>query len=196
MYDIPTSITVNDTEYCITNKGDYRVIIACLEALDDTNLTKQERLFASLIIFYEDINSIMDIVYLDNDVLESLIKEMFAFINCGQTESPGAKTNYKLINWEQDSQLICSAINKVANFEIRAIPYLHWWTFMGYYLAVGESALSTVVGIRHKMVTGKKLEKYENTFVQDNPQYFNVDLSSTEQRELDELANLLWKESR
>jgi hypothetical protein len=39
-------------------------------------------------------------------------------------------------------------------------------------MAIGDGALATVVGIRDKIARGKKLEKYEQDFKRDNPQYF------------------------
>jgi hypothetical protein len=63
---------------------------------------------------------------------------------------------------------------------------------MAYFNAVGESALATVVGIRDKIAKGKKLEKYERQFRQDNPQYFTWDMRTLKQKEDDELLNQLW----
>lgn len=63
---------------------------------------------------------------------------------------------------------------------------------MGYFNAVGESALSTVVSIRSKIAKGKKLEKYEQEFRKENPQYFTWDMRTLKQKEEDELLNQLW----
>lgn len=189
MYEIPTTITVGSTEYRIRNKGDYRMVLDCFSALQDASLNSNERLFCSLIIFYDDINCIADINKFED--LEEAATKMFDFFNCGRSQSIGKKMNHKLIDWEQDSQIICSAINKVANKEVRAEPYIHWWTFMGYYSAVGESLLSTIVSIRDKIVRGKKLEKYERTFRQENPEYFVWNTNSIDD-EAEELFNELW----
>ena len=189
MYEIPTTITVGSTEYQIRNKGDYRMVLDCFSALQDASLNSNERLFCSLIIFYEDINCIADINKFED--LEEAATKMFDFFNCGRSQSIGKKMNHKLIDWEQDSQIICSAINKVANKEVRAEPYIHWWTFMGYYSAVGESLLSTIVSIRDKIVRGKKLEKYERTFRQENPEYFVWNTNNIDD-EAEELFNELW----
>lgn len=189
MYEIPTTITVGSTEYRIRNKGDYRMVLDCFSALQDASLNSNERLFCSLIIFYEDINCIADINKFED--LEEAATKMFDFFNCGRSQSVGKKMNHKLIDWEQDSQIICSAINKVANKEVRAEPYIHWWTFMGYYSAVGESLLSTIVSIRDKIVRGKKLEKYERTFRQENPEYFIWNTNNIDE-EAEELFNELW----
>ena len=189
MYEIPTTITVGSTEYRIRNKGDYRMVLDCFSALQDASLNSNERLFCSLIIFYEDINCIADINKFED--LEEAATKMFDFFNCGRSQSIGKKMNHKLIDWEQDSQIICSAINKVANKEVRAEPYIHWWTFMGYYSAVGESLLSTIVSIRDKIVRGKKLEKHERTFKQENPEYFIWNTNNIDE-EAEELFNELW----
>ena len=190
MYEIPTSITIEDTVFHIRNNGDYRMVLDCFNALQDAELTKQERLFVSLIIFYEDINSIEDLEKFPN--IEDAVSEMYNFFNCGQVQGIGKNVNYKLIDWEQDSQLICSAINKVANKEVRAEPYIHWWTFMGYYSAIGESLFSTIVNIRDKTMKGKKLEKYEREFKRDNPEYFVWNARSIEDKEADALLKEIW----
>ena len=131
MFEIPTTIELGGKEFNIRNRGDYRTILDCFAALEDAELDKQERLFASLIIFYEDINSIEDIYKLGD--IETAINEMYKFFNCGSDESSGRKVNHKLMDWKQDEQLIASAVNKVAGTEVRSVEYLHWWTFMGYY---------------------------------------------------------------
>lgn len=189
MYEIPTSIVIGDREYQITNAGDYRMVLDCFNALEDDELTASERLLAALIIFYIDFSSVED-VYLDPN-LEELSTKMFEFFNCNQM-SVGVKTNYKLIDWEQDSQLICSAVNKVANTEIRSVPYIHWWTFMGYYTAIGDSPITTIIHIRNKLMTGKPLEKHERQFKYENPQYFAWKSKSAEDNEADRLVRELW----
>lgn len=190
LYTLPTSVETDNREYIIRNKGDFRVVLDCFSALNDPELTKQARLLTCLIIFYEDFNSLEDIEEARDD-LETLVNEMMIFFNGGQEES-GRKVNYRLIDWDKDASMVCSAINKVAGKEVRAEEYLHWWTFLGYYMAVGESALSTVVGIRSKIVKGQKLEKHEKEFRQENPQYFNWNSKSVEEQELDRMAAEMW----
>lgn len=183
MYEIPTAVKINDRNFAIRNNGDYRVILDCFQALADVELDDRERILASLIIFYPEFDEIDD--------LQKAVEEMYNFFNCG-SDNVGTKSNHKLIDWEQDSQLICSAINKVANTEIRSEPYIHWWTFMGYYTAIGESPISTIIHIRDKMVSGKSLEKHEREFRMKNPQYFVWNSKTSEQMEADRLVKELW----
>lgn len=190
MFEIPTSIFINDIELKIRNRGDYRMVLDCFSALNDVELSKSERVLAALIIFYEDFNDLDTIANYAH--IEEAIKQMYWFFNCGDDKGVGANRHHKLIDWQNDQQLIASAVNRVANTEIRALEYLHWWTFMGYYLAIGESPLATVVGIRSKLSEGKKLEKYEKKFKNDNPQYFIWDSKSVEDKEAEEAIMSLW----
>ena len=192
MYGLPVTISANNTVYPIRENGDYRMVLDCFDVLNDVDLSENERILAFLIIFYEDFNDVESVLSVKEGELKPLIDNAFLFFNCGQPHNPAADVNFKTIDWSQDEQLISSAINKVAGKEVRAEPYIHWWTFMGYFNAVGESALSTVVGIRAKIAKGKKLEKYEQQFRQDNPQYFTWDRRTIKQKEDDELLNQIW----
>ena len=191
MYELQTSVEVNGASFGIRNKGDFRMVLDCFRALNDPELTPLERLYACLIIFYEDFNSPDDVID-QNEQIEGLQQAMFTFFNCGDTQVSSNTNNKKLVDWEKDSNLIIPAINTVAHTEVRALPYLHWWTFFGYYMSIGESLFTTVVSIRKKQATKEKLEKYEKQFVQDNPDYFNIDYRSTEQKAADEYFRNLW----
>ena len=190
MYDLPTSIFIEDKEYKIREAGDFRVVLDCFSALGDIELGEDDRILASLIIFYEDFNDIEDIPQ-DEDTLRTLIKEMMIFFNCGQEDNNNTPSP-KLIDWEKDAQMIMAAVNNVAGKEVRAEKYLHWWTFTGYYMSVGESMLATIVSIRNKILKDEKLEKWEQKFRRENPNYFNWNSKSIEDMELDQLMHELW----
>ncbi len=193
MFELPTSITIDGDNYPIRNQGDFRMVLDCFKCLQDIELTEQERILVALCIFYEDVTGVECVqeVFNTDSKLAAAVEEMYNFFNCGQ-ESVGAARNHKLIDWEKDSQVIVSAINNVAKKEIRAETYIHWWTFMGYYLAIGECPLSTIVNIRDKIVRGKKLEKWEQDFKLNNPEYFNWNFKSVEEEELDNYIRELW----
>lgn len=189
MYEIPTTIIFeNGDAIPIRNRGDFRMVLDCFEALDDAELDLKERLFSSLIIFYEPLQSIFDLDILPD--IEEAVKKMFQFFNCGEENTK--TSGKKLIDWKKDSQLISSAINKVAGKEIRFEPYIHWWTFSGYYMAIDDSPISTIIQIRNKLMTGEKLEKHEVKFRRMYPDYFIWNNKSVEDKELDALVNQLW----
>lgn len=189
-YDLPTSITIEDRSYAITNRGDFRMVLDCFSALSDIELGEDYRVLASLLIFYEDFNDIDDIPQ-DENTLRALVKEMMIFFNCGQEDDDNTPSP-KLIDWEKDAQMIMAAVNNVAGKEVRAEEYVHWWTFTGYYMSVGESMLATIVSIRNKILKGEKLEKWEQKYRNENPNYFNWNSKSIEDMELDQLMYELW----
>ena len=192
MYEIPTTITVNEQEYPIRCNGDYRMVLDCFSCLNDVELTEQERGIACLMIFYEDFNEIEDFAGIPSETITELTQKMYKFFEC--EENPVHTTPFKLLDWKKDSQLIASAVNKVAQTEVRSVEYMHWWTFMGYFSEVGESVLSLVVGIRNKIKRNKKLEKYEAEFKKNNPHYFIWDSQTTEEKSEEELIKSIFGE--
>ena len=190
MYKLPTKVTVNDPEFNIRERGDFRMVLDCFKALQDEELSEDYRVLASLLIFYNELNDFEDLREYEPHINE-LTKEMFRFINGGEDNSPGAERDVTLVDWEQDSQLVCAAINNVSHQEIRALEYLHWWTFLGYYMSVGQSVLSTVVSIRDKIAHHKKLEKWEKDFKKDNPKYF-VWRQTAQEQDLNNLVRDIW----
>lgn len=193
MYELPISTRIHGKEHFIRNKGDFRVILDCFDALQDVELDKEYRTLSSLIIFYEELTTIESVfeTFPNEDIVEA-VSEMYRFFNCGQNESPGMKVPYKLVDWNKDEHLIMAAINDAAKKEVRLEPYVHWWTFMGYYLSIGESAFANVISIRGKIMKQKKLEKYEKEFVANNPEYFNWQSKTPEQEAEDKEILGLW----
>ena len=190
MYRLPTKVTVDNLEFNIRERGDFRMVLDCFNALQDTELSEDYRVLASLLIFYNELNDFEDIREYEPQ-LNGLVKEMYKFINGGEENSPGAERDVTLVDWNQDSQLVCAAINNVAKQEIRSIEYLHWWTFLGYYMSIGQSVLSTVVSIRDKIAHHKKLETWEKDFKKNNPGYF-VWRQTAKEQELNNLVRDLW----
>lgn len=190
MYRLPTKVTVDNLEFNIRERGDFRMVLDCFKALQDEELSEDYRVLASLLIFYNEFNDLEDLHEYEPQ-LEGLVKEMYKFINGGEENSPGAERDVSLVDWEQDSQLVCAAINNVSNQEIRAVEYLHWWTFLGYYMSIGQSVLSTVVGIRDKIAHHKKLENWEKEFKKNNPKYF-VWRQTAKEQDLNNLVRDIW----
>lgn len=167
MWEIPTTITLSGKEYPIRNNGDYRVILDVLSTISDEEYDTSENIIAAAYIFYSDFESI------PQDDVQQAYKEMYRFLNLGEDDEDDGRKQPKLMDWEQDEKMLVSAINKVAGKEIRFEPYIHWWTFMGYYAAIdGESSFAYVVSLRNKIKKHKKLTKEEKEFIRDNPQHF------------------------
>jgi hypothetical protein len=99
---------------------------------------------------------------------ESALNEAAWFLNGGRTYAKtGSNSSPKLIDWEQDFDLIVAAISRNIGCDIRGIS-LHWWTFLAYFGEIGESVFARVVGIRQKKLRGKKLDEQEREFARAN----------------------------
>ena len=120
---------------------------------------------------YRDVLEILVDVYGDRFEYEGEIPEkdqqeatayLAWFVRGGTEEEtqPGAK----LLDWEQDAPLIAADINKAAGQEIRAMAFLHWWTFLAWFHGIGQGQLSAVVTILDKLHRGKKLESWEKEY--------------------------------
>lgn len=176
---LPESLDVNGKEYAI--RTDFRVVLLIFQALNDPELSEQEKASVILGSLYKN--------EFPEDLQEAINKAAW-FMDGGQTFKGSEK---RVMDWEQDEQMIFSAVNKVAGYETRAKEYIHWWTFLGFFNEIGEGLFSTVVNIRKKRNKGKKLDKTEEEFYKHNREVVNLKrrLSKEEQRELDEVNRLL-----
>lgn len=155
---LPTSLDVRGTSYKI--RPDYRNILVIFSAFADDELTDDDKLYVCLKRLYVDFERIPRKAYKD------AYEAAFRFIGGNQDENSNSP---RVLDWEKDEQLIFPAVNKVAGREVRELPYLHWWTFLGYFQSVDhDDLLSYVLGIRQKRAKGKHLEKWERDFYNSN----------------------------
>lgn len=170
IYELPTSVEVNGTEYQI--RSDYRPILDILLALEDPELNDQDKALVVLSVFYPDFEDMSPVDY------EEAVKKCFWFINCG-SEGQNKKAP-KLMDWEKDFQHIVAPINRVAGKEIRSIEYLHWWTFISYYYEIGDCLFAQIVRIREKKAKGKPLDKSDKEFYRKNRDLIDIQTKYTE----------------
>ena len=74
----------------------------------------------------------------------------------------------RLLDWEQDASIIIGEVNRVAGCEIREKPFIHWWTFLSYFHAIGEGQLSFIVSLRQKRLRREKLTEWEQRYYAEN----------------------------
>ena len=84
-------------------------------------------------------------------------------------------------DWEADFDLIAAAVNHVLGTECRALPHLHWRTFLGAYMEISpESLFSRVISIREKTKSGRKLEKWEREWYRKNRDLVDLPMKYSE----------------
>ena len=176
-WNLPYYVNVYGEKYKIN--PDYRNILEIINTLNNFEKSELIRAYAALMLFFEDSEKIND------DMLQEALNQMMIFINCGEESADdSAQKSPKLIDWSQDYLMIVSAINKVAGKDVRTEESLHWWTFISYFMEIGEGQLSLVVSIRDKLARGKKLEKWERDFYKNNRGKIDFKRKYTENEEL------------
>lgn len=183
---LPTRLEVNGTSYAI--RTDMQDVMKILQAFNDPELENEEKVYICLFILYRDFDKMPQSDY--GAAYEAAIK----FMDCGiQAGASKQKPSARTMDWEQDAPLIFPAINKVAGCEVRSIPHLHWWTFMGYFMEIQDGVFAQVLALRNKKTKGKKLEKWEREFWAANKDLcvLKPKLSKEEQEEIERLNRLL-----
>ena len=180
-WELPVEVWIGGEKYAI--HADYRDILEIFAYFEDPDLPEYLRWQIALALFYEG--------EIPPKHQQEAMEYLMAFINCGKLEvgRPGPK----LLDWEQDALTIVADVNKVAGREIRAMPFLHWWTFMSWFNAIGEGQLSTLISIRDKLARGKKLEKWEQEYYRKNKERVDIKkrYSTQERSEQERLQKLL-----
>ncbi len=177
--DLPYTLTVDGIERAIL--CDFRNIITICNAFNEPDLSQMEKLHIMLSLLYEE----------DYDTFENIgeaIKQGMWFIDWGKDygDRPNAP---KIMDWEQDYNLIISAVNSKANvLDVRDLPFLHWWTFLGYFSDRGECQFSSITEIREKIAKGKKLEKWEREILIENREVIVL-----QDKENDDAEDELWR---
>lgn len=158
MYDLPKSLDVCGVEYAI--ETDFRAILDIFSILIDEDLDAEAKSIGVLGIFYFDFRD------MPSAHIPEALKKCFWFINSGHEEEQ--KKTPKLMDWEQDFQYIVAPINRIAGQEVRALPYLHWWTFLSYYGEIGDCYFAQIVRIRNLKAEGKLKDKADKEFYRRN----------------------------
>lgn len=153
---LPTKAVIGGVSYPI--HADYRDILEIFSYFDDPELPEYLRWQIALALFFEG--------KIPQEDTQAAMEYLLCFLNCGKQEQ--GRPGPKLLDWQQDADLIVADVNRVSGQEVRAQPFVHWWTFMAWFHAIGEGQLSNIVAIRDKLRRGKKLEKWEKEFYREN----------------------------
>lgn len=183
-WELPTSISVNNTEYAI--RTDYRAVMDLLTAFSDKEMLGESEEETNIIRAL----LVLNILFIDEVKPEDqneAIKKAIEFIDMGIESSRDVKKP-TLMDWDQDAPLIIPAINKVLGREIRADKYMHWWTFLSAYMEIGECSFTHIINIRDKKAKGKKLEKWELEYIQEHKDIVLLKEKLTEKEQLEREA--------
>jgi hypothetical protein len=183
IFELPTALEVNGREWDID--PDYRQVLRILQGFEDPDMTDADK---ALVVIY---NLYVDAEEIPGEDLQAAFDAALAFIDHG-AENDG-RPHPRTMDWTQDAPLIFPAVNRAAGCEVRELEYMHWWTFIGYFMEISDSVYSTVLRLRGKKARGKKLEKQEQEFWRENRKIceFQTRYTAEEQEQLDELNRIL-----
>ena len=174
---LPTTLDIHGKPYKI--RSDYRNILRIFEAFADNEINDREKLLVCLKRLFVDFSKIPQEDY------PAAYQAAYRFLACNTQED--GKPPIRIFNWIKDEQIIFPAVNKVAGMEVRSVPYMHWWTFLGYFESVDPDGLfGTVLSLRQKKARGKKLEKYEQEFWRNNKAIMALDFETAKPKTADE----------
>ena len=156
-WSLPTKAEIGGRVYRLNT--DYRDVLEIIGYLQEEK-SPQAAVHIALALFYEEYDDLPPRHW--REALDYLTSFLACF------EQDDGKPHPKLIDWEQDYTVIVADINKVAGTEVRALEYMHWFTFIAFFNSIGEGQLSTLVSIRQKVQKRKKLEKWEQEFYRQN----------------------------
>lgn len=185
--ELPTSLEIGGKPYKI--RSDYRVILNIYQAFNDPELKEQEKCYVCIKCLYEDY------AHIPREHMQEAVEKAYWFVGGGDIPQENVQ-QAKTLDWEQDESIIFPAVSKVAGYEVRSVPYLHWWVFIGLFNEIGEGLFSEVISIRTKLNKGKKLEKYERDFYKSHKNLINLkekksEKELAEEREDQEFLNRL-----
>lgn len=158
IYELPVSVDVGGTSYDI--RTDYRAVMDIFTALSANDLSEAEKVYVILNIFYVDFEKMPKSGY------QEALDKCFWFVNCGEDEESG-KTQ-KLMDWEQDFSYIVAPINRTIGKDVRAVEYMHWWSFMAAFMEIGDCYFAQLVRIRSLKAKGRRLDKEDQEFYRKN----------------------------
>ena len=158
---LPKSLEINGRWYEI--RSDYRDIREIMIAMMDVELSDNERAEVVLTIFYPGLDE------MPHEDYQEAINKLLWFINCGTEEKKDSRKQPILVDWEKDFRYMVSPINKVVGTEIRALDYMHWWTFKAAWDEMDSECLyAQILRIRNKKARNKPLDKREAAWYREN----------------------------
>lgn len=179
---LPYTINIGGVDVPID--ADFRNVIDIFSIFNSPDLLDTEKAYLSLEYLYNTDDYLLDV--------EQATTEMLLFLNGGVKEPDTPKKEKPVYDWDQDFDLIVSAVNRVLGYDCREKEFLHWWTFLSAFMEIGECTFSTYVAIRDKKNKGKKLEKWEQQIYNENKDriVLHKKVDKTTQSIMDELWHI------
>lgn len=168
-WGLPESAEINGREFAI--RSDFRAALDVIRVMSDASIPGEERGMLAMALFYPesgDPDAVEGLCHLD-DMRASDAEEAGRFIRWfvdGGTEGHGGEKG-RMMDWSQDYRIIVPPVSRVLGYDPRSRGHVHWWTFLGAYMEVGDCLFASVVSCRRKKAQGK-MDKADREFYRKN----------------------------
>ncbi len=169
--DLPVTLLINNTEYPI--RSDYKTSLRIVTALEDNELTPQEKQMIILANLYSVSVGV-------DDVAEALQAAQL-FLNGGKEYAE--ENSPRVVSFEKDAALIYAAFRQTHGIDLSTANF-HWWQFLALMQGLdNESNFRQLVGLRLRVHSGKA-SKEEREAAEELGEVF--DIPELDTRTLDE----------
>lgn len=158
-WELPKDVKINGNRYGINS--DFRNALKIIKIMNADDLLEVEKAQLVYKKFFKEPDKVLDCDKED-------VPEIIQYFMNGNKENETDKKKPILYDWSKDFNLIIAPVNRVAGEELLLKKYVHWWTFLRYFMEIGECTFSTYISIREKKATNKKLDKWEEKIWREN----------------------------
>jgi hypothetical protein len=141
-------------------RTDFRDVLNLFPMFDDPELTELEKSYVACRNLYK--------CEISPEDFDEAVDKIYWFIDGGDIPKDDPAP-VRIIDWQKDERTIMPAISKTVGVpDVRSLPYMHWFTFLGAFGEMGEGLFSTVLNLRRKIADGEKLDEWERKWIQKN----------------------------
>lgn len=143
---LPETVMVNGREFSINT--DFRVGILFEMLMDDSSVSKKEKIFSALSLYYTE--------EIPQDI-EKAVDAIITFYRCGRTDDTRKKSHQKkekslkklIYSFEHDDSYIFAAFFDQYSLDLNEINNLHWWKFMALFRGLkSDNEIVKIMGYR------------------------------------------------
>lgn len=140
---LPESVEIAGRRYPV--RSDFKVWLE-FDKIMGSNLDNEKKFIAIKRICFDS-----DVAPPPEVVSEELIVRLMEFYNCGRSSGNFDKKGkgVRVIDFEEDSELIYAAFLAEYGLDLLSVPYLHWFCFCALFRGLGENnKLSKIMSYR------------------------------------------------
>lgn len=172
--------------------SDFQTGIQMFQALNDSELSKQERIGTALSLLFLDSDENGN--PLPRPDIQTAVDGLMWFLTGWQTDRHSEKDQKKVTDYDIDQWRIYSAFRNQYKINLNT-EKLHFWEFMGLLSTLDECAYTRVIGIRQQKIS-PKMSTEEKKALREAKKIYSLDIleeeiTTEDQEAIDEFMKLV-----